>query len=59
MVSDVDDETIKLADFGFATIVEGGGNSLSDYVGTPGYLAPEIYPFQDGAVNPTPPPAYG
>lgn len=40
MTSKEDDANIKLADFGFATEVD--GNNCKKQVGTPGYIAPEI-----------------
>ncbi|CAM9422002.1 unnamed protein product, partial [Choristocarpus tenellus] len=40
LVSDTDDATIKLADFGFARPV--GKEGLRTQCGTPGYVAPEI-----------------
>ena len=39
--SDVDDTTVKIADFGFAKKVH-KPNSLTTQCGTPGYVAPEI-----------------
>jgi calcium/calmodulin-dependent protein kinase I len=40
LTSKLDDANIKIADFGFATKVE--GLSLTTQLGTPGYIAPEI-----------------
>jgi len=40
LTSKEDDANIKLADFGFATEVD--GNNCKKQVGTPGYIAPEI-----------------
>ena len=38
-----DDFTIKIADFGFAKPMEGRGDGqIATYLGTPGYMAPEI-----------------
>jgi calcium/calmodulin-dependent protein kinase I len=43
LASRSDDTNIKIADFGFATKLEGNSNSkLSTACGTPGYIAPEI-----------------
>lgn len=41
MVSDEDDADVKLVDFGFA--VRADGNSLEGVIGTPEYMAPEIW----------------
>jgi serine/threonine protein kinase len=38
--NDVDDSKIKVIDFGLAAHAK--GNTLEGYVGTPGYIAPEI-----------------
>lgn len=40
MTNKVDDDKIKLIDFGLAG--RASGNTLEGYVGTPGYIAPEI-----------------
>lgn len=40
LTSKDDDADLKLADFGFATIVN--GNTLTEQLGTPQYIAPEI-----------------
>ena len=40
LTSKDDDADLKLADFGFAVHVE--GNTLTDQLGTPDYIAPEI-----------------
>ena len=54
LVSESDDSAIKLADFGFATIAH--GDVLTDYVGTPSYIAPEIYIHSETSTvtNPAP-----
>lgn len=41
MVSDDDDADVKLVDFGFAVKVD--GNTLEGVLGTPEYMAPEIW----------------
>ena len=41
LVSEDDDSAVKIADFGFAKIVQ-EPNSLTTQCGTPGYVAPEI-----------------
>ncbi|KAL3816468.1 hypothetical protein ACHAXA_009893 [Cyclostephanos tholiformis] len=41
LMSEVDDMSIKIADFGFAKVVR-GPRSLRTQCGTPGYVAPEI-----------------
>jgi len=51
LLSKEDDSSIKIADFGFAKIVEGRG-SLKTQCGTPGYVAPEILngkPYDESA----------
>jgi calcium/calmodulin-dependent protein kinase I len=40
LTSKEDDADLKLADFGFATAVH--GNNLTEQLGTPQYIAPEI-----------------
>ena len=43
MSSDSNDTEVKLADFGFAAVLEDEGNpNLTECVGTPDYMAPEI-----------------
>ena len=41
LISATDDSHIKLVDFGFA--VTAARNQLSEFLGTPNYIAPEIY----------------
>ncbi len=40
MTNKTDDANVKLADFGFATYVD--GFNITQQCGTPGYIAPEI-----------------
>jgi len=42
------DAQIKIADFGFATKIEG---QLSEYLGTPPYMAPELVILYDESIN--------
>lgn len=56
MVNESDDAAIKLADFGFATVAP--KNTLTDDLGTPSYIAPEIY-THNRAKGPLVPIPYG
>jgi len=53
--SDSDYETIKVADFGLAKIVQGGkegDGSMTTTCGTPGYVAPEVLEQNAGGYGP-------
>lgn len=47
-MDELSDTNVKLIDFGFAAVVTESG--LAGYVGTPFYIAPEVYAHKNGSV---------
>jgi len=54
--NEAEDAELKLIDFGFASFVAPGKESMWDQIGTPSYMAPELWSERQKARAPAPPP---